>query len=212
MARWASVLGALRGISPEVATWRPYPDRHSIWALALHVAYWNYAVRRRIKGEKRGRFPRSPSNFPRVPSQPTKAAWNEDRRLVKEQHDLLVEAITDFDSARLDEYAGSNTQTTYADAITGIVLHDTLSSRPNRDDEAPSREPWTLTQPAHPKSPSSRTKAPRLWLRSTRSQDSSPTRTEQSRRVLRPRVAGLPRSGGAKRRRSEGVTPSGPPA
>ena len=121
----ASVLGALRGLSPEVAAWKPYPDRHSIWALALHVAYWNYAVRRRIKGEKRGRFPRSPSNFPRVPSQPTKAAWNEDRRLVKEQHDLLVEAITDFDSARLDEYAGSNTQTTYADAITGIVLHDT---------------------------------------------------------------------------------------
>ena len=59
----ASVLGALRGISPEVATWRPYPDRHSIWALALHVAYWNYAVRRRIKGEKRGRFPPIPLEF-----------------------------------------------------------------------------------------------------------------------------------------------------
>ena len=44
----ASVLGALRGLSPDVAAWKPYPDRHSIWALALHVAYWNYAVRRRI--------------------------------------------------------------------------------------------------------------------------------------------------------------------
>ncbi len=121
----ASVLGALRGLSPEVAAWRPYPDRHSIWALALHVAYWNYAVRRRITGEERGRFPRAPSNFPSLPSETTKAAWNEDRRLVKEQHDLLVEVVKDFDPSRLDEYAGSETKTTYADLITGIVLHDT---------------------------------------------------------------------------------------
>ena len=121
----ASVLGALRGLSPEVAAWRPYPDRHSIWALALHVAYWNYAVRRRITGEERGGFPRGPSNFPGVPPQTTKAAWKEDRRLVKAQHELLVEALTDFDPSRLDEFAGSETQTTYADLITGIVLHDT---------------------------------------------------------------------------------------
>jgi len=120
----ASVLGALRGLSPEVAAWRPYPDRHSIWALALHVAYWNYAVRRRITGGERGGFPRSPSNFPTVPSETTKATWKEDRRLVKEQHTLLVEAIADFDPSRLDENAGE-TRTTYADLITGIVLHDT---------------------------------------------------------------------------------------
>lgn len=121
----ASVLGALRGLSPEVAAWKPYPDRHSIWALALHIAYWNYAVRRRITEEERGRFPRAPSNFPSVPSKATKAAWKEDRRLMKEQHDLLVGALTDFDPSRLDEYAGSDTKTTYADLITGIVLHDT---------------------------------------------------------------------------------------
>ncbi len=121
----ASVLGALRGLSPEVAAWRPYPDRHSIWALALHVAYWNYAVRRRITEEERGGFPRAPSNFPRVPSETTKAAWKEDRALVKQEHDRLVEALTDFDPSRLDAYAGSSTKTTYADLITGIVLHDT---------------------------------------------------------------------------------------
>ena len=121
----ASVLGALRGLSAEVASWRPYPDRHSIWALALHVAYWNYAVRRRVTGEERGGFPRSPSNFPSVPADPTTAAWNADRRLVKEQHERLVEVVSEFDPSRLDEYAGGDTKTTYADLITGIVLHDT---------------------------------------------------------------------------------------
>ena len=121
----ASVLGALRGLSPEVAAWRPHPDRHSIWALALHVAYWNYAVRRRITGTARGAFPRQPSNFPTVPSEATKAAWTEDRRLVKEQHNLLVEALGSFDPSRLDEYPGDDSRTSYADLITGIVLHDT---------------------------------------------------------------------------------------
>ena len=55
----------------------------------------------------------------------TKATWKEDRELVKAQHELLVEALTDFDPSRLDEFAGSDTKTTYADLITGIVLHDT---------------------------------------------------------------------------------------
>ena len=121
----ASVLGALRGLSPEAAAWRPYPDRHSIWALALHVAYWNYAVRRRITGEGRGGFPRKPSNFPSVPSEATDAAWREDRLLVKECHDRLVEAVKGFDPSGLDEYAGDESTTSYADLITGIVLHDT---------------------------------------------------------------------------------------
>ena len=121
----ASVLGTLRGIAPDVAAWRPYPDRQSIWALALHVAYWNYAVRRRITGEARGGFPRSPSNFPAVPDPSTQAAWDDDRRLVREWHDLLVDELRRFDPARLDEIAGREGKTTYADLITGIVLHDT---------------------------------------------------------------------------------------
>lgn len=119
------MLGALRGLSPEVAAWKPFSDRHSIWELALHVAYWNYAVRRRLTGEVRGGFPRSPSNWPNTPPIPTTEAWREDRRVVKEAHDLLVEAMGAFDSKRLDDLAGGDGQTTFADLITGIVLHDT---------------------------------------------------------------------------------------
>ena len=101
---------------PQVAAWKPYPDRHSIW---------NYAVRRRLTCEARGAFSRKPSNFPDVPAHATKSAWNEDRRLVKEQHDLLVEALQNLDPSKLDEYAGDESKTTYADLITGILLHDT---------------------------------------------------------------------------------------
>ena len=121
----ATVLGALRGLSPEVAVWKPDPDRHSIWGLSLHVAYWNYAVRRRITWGQRGGFPRSLSNGSDVPDDPTATAWREDRSLVKDQHDLLVDALKNFDPGHLDEYAGSESKTTYADLILGIVLHDT---------------------------------------------------------------------------------------
>lgn len=120
-----TVLGALRGVSPEVAAWRPYPDRHSIWALSLHIAYWNYAVRRRLTDEARGGFPRSPANWPRVPQEPTPEAWREDRGLVKECHDLLLEALQGFDPGRMDEQAGGEGGTTFGDLITGVVLHDT---------------------------------------------------------------------------------------
>ena len=102
----ATVLGALRGVSPEVAAWKPYPDRHSIWALALHVAYWDYAVRRRLTDEAKGGFPRSPSNWPRVPAGTTASAWDKDRRLVKESHETLLKAMMEFDPGRLDHHAG----------------------------------------------------------------------------------------------------------
>jgi uncharacterized damage-inducible protein DinB len=112
-------------LSPEIANWKPYPDRHSIWELSLHVAYWNYAVRRRIAGEKRGGFPRSPANWPDAPADPTPEAWEKDRRLVREYHDLLVEELARFNPDRLDDRAPGEGQTTFADLITGVVLHDT---------------------------------------------------------------------------------------
>jgi len=120
----ASVLGALRGVSPQVAEWKPYPDRNSIWDLALHIAYWDYAVTRRLTDGPSGGFPRSPSNWPDPPRERTTATWKTDRNLIRDSHDRLVEAIRGFDSSRLDDYAASE-ETTYADLVTGIVLHDT---------------------------------------------------------------------------------------
>lgn len=129
----ASVLGSLRGVSPETAAWKPYPDRHSIWELALHIAYWNYAVWRRLTASDEGGFPRSPSNWPAVPEpavanpagSAAREAWDQDRRLVKEWHHRLVAALEAFDPAGLDEPAGEGAKTSCADLVTGVLLHDT---------------------------------------------------------------------------------------
>jgi uncharacterized damage-inducible protein DinB len=119
------VLGCLRGVSPEQAAWKPAPDRHSIWELALHVAYWKYAVRRKLEDSPQGGFARKPANFPALPEPADEAAWKEDRALLKEEHRQLVEAIQAFDIDRLDEATPGSGKYRYLDLIHGIAMHDT---------------------------------------------------------------------------------------
>ncbi|MFC2077182.1 DinB family protein [Candidatus Bipolaricaulota bacterium] len=58
----ASPVGSLRDVTAETAAWRPHAGRHSVWQLALHIAYWEYAVRRILDDLPTGSFPRSPSD------------------------------------------------------------------------------------------------------------------------------------------------------
>jgi hypothetical protein len=114
--------GALRGLSVEQAAWRPGPDRNCIWQIALHCAYWKYAVRRRILGEgKRGSFPRSPSNWPQLPARRDQSSWKADLALLDEQHRCLREAVTSLPAARLRERRGGST---VLRLIYGIAAHD----------------------------------------------------------------------------------------
>src|SRR5918993_3424020 len=70
--------GSIRGLTAAEAAWRPAPGRHSVWELVVHAAYWKYAVRRRLTGEKRGSFALEGSNwFPR-PDAGDEAAWKAD--------------------------------------------------------------------------------------------------------------------------------------
>ena len=82
---------SLKGVSAKQAAWRPAPGRHNIWEVALHAAYWKYAVRNRITGGKRGAFALKGSNFfPRPePGKLTEAAWRADRDLLEREHRAL---------------------------------------------------------------------------------------------------------------------------
>jgi DinB superfamily len=86
---------SLKGVSASQAAWRPAPGRHNIWELALHSAYWKYAVRRRIEGGKRGSFVLKGSNFFARPEEgkATEAAWRGDLGLLEKEHKALEEAI-----------------------------------------------------------------------------------------------------------------------
>jgi uncharacterized damage-inducible protein DinB len=114
--------GALRGLSAEGAAWRPGPGRNSIWQIALHCAYWKYAVRRRLTGEgRRGSFGRGPSNWPALPAHRNGAAWRADLALLDQEHRRLREAVASFEPSRLGERHGKSRA---GRLIYGIAAHD----------------------------------------------------------------------------------------
>jgi hypothetical protein len=86
---------SLKGVSARQAAWRPGPRRHNIWEVALHAAYWKYAVRRRIEGGKRGSFVLKGSNFFARPEKgkATEAAWGADKKLLEREHRAMCAAI-----------------------------------------------------------------------------------------------------------------------
>jgi hypothetical protein len=115
--------GSLRGVTPIDALWRPGPGRHNIWELAVHAAYWKYAVRRRLAGDAIGSFTRKPSNWPEVPNSPDAPAWKQDIRLLEEEHRLLREVVRTLPPAKLDGRSPQGVWTN-AEEIHGIAAHD----------------------------------------------------------------------------------------
>lgn len=119
-----TLMGTLRGVDAHQAAWKPAEDRHSIWELALHIAYWNYAVRRYFDPESDKGFARSPSNFPAI-TDTSETAWKEDKHLISAEHNKLVMAVKGFPEEQLGEKTSSKKKWTYAQLLTGITVHDT---------------------------------------------------------------------------------------
>ena len=99
------------GVTAEEALWRPAPGRHSIWELAVHCAYWKYAVRRKLTGVKRGAFPRKGSNW-----LPPGDSWEADLRLLRDEHRALRNAVARASAQQLAKYER---------LIYAVAAHDT---------------------------------------------------------------------------------------
>jgi hypothetical protein len=120
--------GGLRLVDATTAAFRPEPDRHNIWEHAVHAAYWKYAVRRRMTGEKRGSFPYKGSNwFPRpdpaVPAKQWEAAWKADLALLDDVHGRLRATVEALDPVLLD-VVPAGAKLTNLRTVYGIALHD----------------------------------------------------------------------------------------
>jgi uncharacterized damage-inducible protein DinB len=115
--------GSIRGLSAERAARRPRSERHNIWEVVVHTAYWKYAVTRRLTGQKRGSFPLKGSNFfPRTESGNEKQ-WREDIALLEQTHRALREAVAMMSPRDLPRTAQGG-KVTNAFLITGIAAHD----------------------------------------------------------------------------------------
>lgn len=107
--------GSLRGINAREAARRVGPKRHNIHELVLHAAYWKYAARRRILGEKRGSFGMKGSNWIASPGPLTPRRWKSDLALLAETHRRLRSTVAGLRSSDLDRMRRM---------IAGTALHD----------------------------------------------------------------------------------------
>jgi hypothetical protein len=124
--------GSLRGITPQQAAWRPALGRHNIWEVAVHTAYWKYAVRRRLTGEKQGNFGEKGSNWYARPSasdggKSYESAWRRDLALLAKMHRELCAAVLKLDGSELDRRVG-HSRYTVRRSIAGIAMHDAYHS------------------------------------------------------------------------------------
>jgi uncharacterized damage-inducible protein DinB len=115
--------GSIRGLDAAQASWRPGVKRHSIADIVVHCAYWKYAVRRRLRGDKRGSFAVKGSNWFVLPDRLTESSWKSYVALLDAEHRAMRETIAQLPASKLHtKSAGS--RFTNATLISGIAAHD----------------------------------------------------------------------------------------
>ena len=115
--------GSVRGLGPDLAAWRPAEGRRSVAEIVVHAAYWKYAARRRLLGEKRGSFPLKGSNwFPRA-ADLSAEAWAEDVALLEQMHRALRAAVAGLSPSALSATPPGR-KVSNLDLIAGVAAHD----------------------------------------------------------------------------------------
>jgi uncharacterized damage-inducible protein DinB len=115
--------GSIRGLTAAQAAWRPHPKRHSIADIVAHTAYWKYAIRRKLRGDQRGSFTLKGSNWFALPNPLSEADWRGLVRLLTDEHQVLREAVAEFDPDDLHRPAAGSKYTP-ATLIQGVAAHD----------------------------------------------------------------------------------------
>ena len=104
---------ALRGLRAKQAA-SALPKRKSIWQQLLHAAYWKQRALNKLTATTR--FPRSPSNWPRMPAPPTERHWRTDLTLLHDIHTKFRAAVAALPPRHLDLKTRR--------LIEGVALHD----------------------------------------------------------------------------------------
>lgn len=115
--------GSIRGLSAAQAGWRAGPGRHTIADIVVHCAYWKYAARRRLRGDKRGSFPLKGSNWFTLPEPLSNRDWKDLVALLNAEHVALREAVAELPPRQIKGAPpGSKIGTLML--IRGVAMHD----------------------------------------------------------------------------------------
>jgi hypothetical protein len=115
--------GAIRRVDAAQASWRPAGGRHNIAEIVVHCAYWKYAGRRRIRGDKRGSFALKGSNWFELLGDVSQAQWGDYLRLLDAEHEALMQAVAEAswgDLCRTKSGPGKS----IAAHVYGVAMHD----------------------------------------------------------------------------------------
>ena len=115
--------GSLTSVDAAAAVERPARGRHNVAELAVHAAYWKYAVRRRITGVKRGTFPLKGSNWFAIDALDA-ARWRELIELLEREHEELRAAVGTLRDSALDRKPANGGIWTLGQLISGAAAHD----------------------------------------------------------------------------------------
>jgi len=115
--------GAIRRVDARQAAWRPASGRHNIAEIVVHCAYWKYAVRRRIRGDKRGSFALKGSNWFALPGNLSQAQWRGYVKLLDAEHEALMQAVAEASWGDLCRTKSGPGQSIAA-YVYGVAMHD----------------------------------------------------------------------------------------
>lgn len=119
-----TALGVLRGVSPAVAVWRPYPGANNIREIALHIAFWENSVANRLSGQSAlAGFKQRKTSWAVMLDTIDEAQWKAEIALVRTAHERLTAAVIAFDPGLLDKPAGKQTTRNAAEYIHGVAEH-----------------------------------------------------------------------------------------
>lgn len=118
-----NLLGSLRGLTLRELLYRPRKASHNIWELAVHCAYWKYAVRNRMIAGRRNTFPLEGSNFFRRDRGLLLPDWKKDAAMLKQQHAALRTVVLGLDP-RTYGHRVLNSRHTVRRTVLGIAAHD----------------------------------------------------------------------------------------
>jgi hypothetical protein len=115
--------GSLRGVTAAQAAWRPARDRHNIWELTVHAAYWKYIAVRRLTGAKRGSFELKGSNWFERSGQLSAAEWRGDLQLLERAHREFRDVVSRLTPRDLARRPAKSEFDNFA-LVSGVAAHD----------------------------------------------------------------------------------------
>lgn len=115
-----SLAEVLADVTPEMAAARPIPNAHTIWEMVVHTGVWGATVLRRIHGELLNLT--DTGDWPPV-TDTSAEGWERAKQRTIDEIARLRDALSGFDTARLDRPAAEGASSPAFNQVYGALQH-----------------------------------------------------------------------------------------